>query len=278
MKIGPVQLVAFAFERTDRFKGDILRELNNLRTRGVIRVLDLLFVMKDERGNVVSYQDTQLSVEEERQMGEILSAMLGLDGGTATDGQVAAEALAAAEAEYGLTMGDIQALADQVEPGQAAALLLVEHMWAVDFKEAVRDAGGRMVAQGFLTPEVLLMVGQELQAVAEAEATIELAQAAKGAAILDALITVAESEAIQEAAAAEAAETIVAAEIVKTAAVADAVRTLITAGMIADAAAEEAVATLLEAGLLYSDVVEQAEAAAAETAATIAPDDTGLRS
>ena len=50
--------------------------------------------------------------------------------------------------------------------------------------------------QGFLTPEALLMVGQELEAMAEAEAAIEVAETIKGAAMFDALITVAEAESV----------------------------------------------------------------------------------
>ncbi|MCB0195828.1 MAG: hypothetical protein KDJ65_28015 [Anaerolineae bacterium] len=270
MDIGPIQLIAFAFERTDRFKGEIIKELNDLRKRGVIRVLDLLFVMKDEQGNVMSFQDSQLSAEEEREMGNVLTALLGLDGGATAEGQAASEALAMAEAEYGLTMGDIQALADQIEPGQAAAMLLVEHGWATGFRDALLDAGGRMVAQGFLTPQVIMMVGREIQAVAEAEAAIEMAHAVKGAAILDALATMVEAEAVKEAAIEEAVETVVAAELVKTAAVADAVRTLIVAGMIEEAAAEEAVATLLAAGLLEAAAVEHAEGVIAQAEAVAA--------
>ena len=270
MEIGPIQLIAFAFERTDRFKGDIIKELNDLRTRGVVRVLDLLFVMKDEQGNIMSYQDSQLTAEEEREMGDVLTTLLGLDGGATPEGEAAAESLAMAEAEYGLTMGDIETLADQIEPGQAAAVLLVEHVWAIDFRDALQDAGGQMVAQGFLTPQVIMMVGREIQAVAEAEAAIEMAHAVKGAAILDALVTVAEAEAVKEAAIEEAVETVVTAELVKTAAVAEAVRTLIIAGMIEEAATEEAIATLLAAGLLEAAAVEEAEDVVAQAEAVAA--------
>lgn len=270
MEIGPIQLIAFAFDRTDRFKGDVIKELNDLRKRGVIRVLDLLFVMKDGEGNIMSYQDSQLTAEEEREMGNVLTALLGLDGGATAEGEAAAEALAIAEAEFGLTIGDIQSLADRIEPGQAAAMLLVEHGWAIGFRDALKDAGGRMVAQGFLTPQVIMMVGQEVQAVAEAEAAIEMAHAVKGAAILDALITVAEAEAVKEAAIEDALETVAVAEIVKTAAVADAVRTLIVAGMIEEAATEQAIATLLAAGLLEAAAVEEAEDVVAQAEAVAA--------
>ena len=58
---------------------------------------------------------------------------------------------------------------------------------------AIRGAGGELIAQGFLTPEAALMVGQEVVAIAEAEATVELAAAISGAAMLDAAAAVAEA-------------------------------------------------------------------------------------
>ena len=68
MNIGPIQLIALGFERTDKFKGRIMRELEEIKSRGVIRVLDLLFVMKDENGDIVAFEDTDLSPEEARCM------------------------------------------------------------------------------------------------------------------------------------------------------------------------------------------------------------------
>ncbi len=272
MNIGPIQLVVVGFERTDRFRGEILRELEELRTGDVIRVLDLLFVMKDEAGNIISFEDTDLSQEEAIEYGTLLARMIGLNG--AGSGKIGAGleagSLATAENEYGLTEADIRGIADQIEPGSAAGLLLVEHVWAAGLKHAIRDAGGHMLAQGFLTPEALLMVGQELRAIVEAEAAIELAEAVKGAALLDALITIDMAEAVKEAAIEDAAETVVAAELVKTVAVADAVQTLIVAGLIEDAAARDAVDALVDAGLLDAGAVNQAEDAVAQAEAVAA--------
>lgn len=284
MELGPVQMVAVSFERTDRFRGQILAELDNLRSRGLIRVLDLLFVMKDETGDIIALEDSDLSAEEEIEIGAVIGAMLGLGAGGeagAIEG-AAAGALAAAENQYGLTIEDIQDVAAQLEPGTAAGFLLVEHVWAAGFKHAIRDAGGRMVAQGFITPEALMMVGAEIQAIAEAEAAIELADAIKGAALLDALITVDVAEAVKEAALEDAVETVVEMELVKTAAVAEAVRTLVVAGLIEDAAVQDALAALQIAGLLAEaavaeaeDVVAQAEAVAAAALAQADDDDDG---
>jgi uncharacterized membrane protein len=269
MEIGPVQLLAVGFERTDRFKGEILAELENLKSRGLIRVLDLLFVMKDESGDILALQDTDLSPEEEIEMGAIIGTMMGLGAGGEAAALTGAEAgaLAVAEDQYGMTVEDIQDIADGLEPGTATGILLVEHVWAAAFKHAIRDAGGFPIAQGFITPEALLMVGAELQAIAEAEAAIEVADAIKGAAMLDALITVEEAELVKEAAIEDAAETIVAAEMVKTAAVAETVRTLVVAGLIQDAAVQEALDALAVAGLLADEALTQAEGAVAQAEA-----------
>ncbi|HIH94869.1 TPA: DUF1269 domain-containing protein, partial [Methanosarcina acetivorans] len=46
--------------------------------------------------------------------------------------------------------------------GTAAAVLIIEHLWAKQLKQAIKDAGGVLVSQGMLTPELLALVGQEL--------------------------------------------------------------------------------------------------------------------
>ena len=108
-------------------------------------------------------------------------------------------ALAAAEGSYGLTTGDVQEIAEQVPPGGAVALLMIEHTWATRLRDVVAEAGGAMVAQGFLTPQALFLVGAELEAQAEALATIELAAEIEAEAIREAEEAIDLSEAIQEA-------------------------------------------------------------------------------
>ena len=55
-----------------------------------------------------------------------------------------------------------------LEPGGSAGLLLIEHVWARGFRKAVRDAGGRMLGEGFLTPETIAAVETKLAAMSEA--------------------------------------------------------------------------------------------------------------
>jgi hypothetical protein len=80
-------------------------------------------------------------------------------------------ALAAEQGEFGLTPGELLEIADQVPFGSSALMLLFEHVWAIGLKEAVQNAGGFVLAQGFVTPATLVALGAELaEDVAEASA------------------------------------------------------------------------------------------------------------
>lgn len=261
--LGPIQLMAVGFETNEKFKGDILRELNEVRSRGVIRLLDMLFVMKDKEGNILTVEDTDLTPEEEVEVGTLISKMIGLkEGGSAG----VEETEESAESSYGLALKDIMDVVDRIEPGTSAGLLLIEHVWAAGLKQALREAGGYPIAQGFLTPEAMMMIGKEAEAIAEAEVAIEIAEAVKGAALLDVLSTIDKAQEIEEAAVEEAAETVVEMETIKTSAVAEALRTLLVAGIIEEGATLEAIDTLVKAGLMDAAALDIAESATAAEA------------
>jgi uncharacterized membrane protein len=258
--VGPIQMIMIGFERTDRFRGEITAELERLSAKGVIRIIDLLFVMKDEAGEIKALEGSPLPEEERIEFGAVIGGLLGLGAGGeagAIEGAVEG-ALLAVEEHYGLTWSDVQEMADELEPGTAAGIMLFEHTWATDFADALQDAGGHMLAQGFLTRDALMMVGAELEAMVEAQEAIEIAEAVKGAALLDALETVFETEMIKEAALEEAAEAVVAAEVIKAMAAAEAVRALIAAELIEEAAAEYALEALVEAELITEMALETA--------------------
>jgi uncharacterized membrane protein len=269
MEFAPVQMIVVGFDSIDKFKGDIMLELQELGRRGVIRILDLMFVMRDEDGKIVAFEESNLDESEEVAIGALLSKMVGMS----DEAQAAVEvgAMAISDHDFGMTAEDIQAVADQIEPGTATALLLIEHRWAAGFRDAVQSAGGRMVAQGFITPQALVMVGKEMEAMVDALNAIETAQAVKGMAMIDALATVAAAEQVKEAAIEEAAETVMAAEMVKTAVAADILKTLVEASIIEEAVTQHVLETLATAGLIEAaalreatDIVTQAEAVAAQ--------------
>jgi len=267
--IGPIQFLVVGFESNDKFRGEILKELDELRLRGTIRLLDLLFVMKDTNGEIMAFEETDLSAEEEAEYGAMIKAMIGLGAGQGSD-EAVASAVAMSDHDYGITAEDVLQVADQIELGTSAGILLIEHRWAIGLKTAIRNAGGHPLMQGFLTPEALFMVGKELEAIVEAEAAIEMADAVKGAAMLEMLATVAAAEAIEEAAIEEAVEVVAEAEIIKTMAAAEAARALIVAGLIEEAAAQEAIDALVVAGLIEAAAVEEAADAVAQAEAVVA--------
>lgn len=245
MAIGPIQLIALTFED---FKptGEILPSLQAAMKSGAIRLIDLQFVGKDEDGKLTSMEMSGLSGEETVEFGAVIGGLIGA-GAAGPEGAVVGSlegALIAAEHNYGLSADDLMAVSDQIKPGAAAALLMIEHTWAIGFRDAVVRAGGRMAVQGFLTPETLFLVGAELEAQVEAVEAIEMAEAVKAIAAAEAVRAVIVSEAIQQEAAERAVAALVAAEIVEEAAIEEAREVVTVARIVEEAALEEAVAAV----------------------------------
>jgi hypothetical protein len=243
--IGPLQLLVVGFGPDAEFEGLVLDELERLTARGLIRVIDLRFITKGDEGELLAIELSGIDAEEAAEFGAVIDRLIGLAEGS---GDEAAVPEGGADRSYGIGPEQLTELAAGLEPGDSVAMLLFEHTWASELKAAIRTTGGFPIAQGFLTPEAAMMVGAEVQAIAEAEAVIELADAISGAAMLDAIATVA------------------AAEDIKTAAAIEAVQALMVAGLIIDAAADEALAALLEADL----IAETAIGAATEIVAAAA--------
>lgn len=157
--IGPVQLIAIGFGPDHVFEGHVLEELERLEGAGTIRLLDLLFVMRDAATDelvALSHQGENL--------GAIVGSLLGFE----FDGVEAPDVVPAPtdELPFGLTREDVLELAAAMAPGQAAAFMLFEHVWARELKRAIRAAGGVPLGEGFLTPELIAAVEPELVAMA----------------------------------------------------------------------------------------------------------------
>ncbi len=82
---------------------------------------------------------------------------------------------------FGLSQREIQGIAASLKPGSSAGFLLIEHVWARDLKDAIRDAGGFPLGEGFLTPETLAEVATELIAMSEVLEELEVEEAGAGA-------------------------------------------------------------------------------------------------
>ena len=238
MALGPVQFVAYGFDRIDRFRGQILDELDRLEANGSIRVLDLLLLAKDDDGELIVLElDDEADGGEVSgdvvEVGELLALLLGFD---LEVGEDAAGELPEVETSTGLSIDEILTLADQLEQGTAAGILLVEHRWAIGFRDAVAAAGGFPLMQGFLSPDAFALIGAETIATANALESIEIAAAVEGEALLRSLDALAMVEDVQGA--------------VRSVIAADVLQTLIDGGLLPASAALDAALLLEEAGAI----------------------------
>ena len=176
---GPVQALVIGFDKPD-LNGRILGELRKVRKRGVIRVVDLLFVEKAADGTIAStMHQTDLSEEERLRLGGLIGGLIGLEVGGlegASEGIDAGE-LRVAERDYGMNADQLADLADSIPNGSAGALLIIEHHWATNLRDAIVDAGGTLLVQAMLGADLVVCIGRELEARLEAEAAIEAAEA-----------------------------------------------------------------------------------------------------
>ena len=243
---GPLQVIAVSFSPDSDFPGRVLAEVDRLQGRGVLRLLDMLFVAKNEDGTI-----QRVVAADDDDFGALLSRIVPLDGAGLVEP-------AADVGSSGFDPTDAWALAESLLPGTALAFLLIEHGWAQPLFDAIAETGGALLGEGFLTSEAGLLVGAEVAAMEEAALVIAAAQAAEAHATLLAM-----------AAETQAAEAIAASEAIRAAAAAGAVRALITAGIVEEAAAHEAVVALSAAGLIVAAADEAAGEAVAQDAAEV---------
>jgi uncharacterized membrane protein len=161
MAIGPVQLLVLGFSEPD-FRGEILEELERLRESDAVRVIDSLAVWKDADGEIEVMHLSNLSKDEAIELGSKVAALIGL-GIDGEEGMViGAEVGAEQAAEEGVNVfSDEQAwdVLEDIPNDSAAALLLLEHHWAVPLRDAIARAGGFRVSDGFISPLDLVEIG-----------------------------------------------------------------------------------------------------------------------
>ncbi|SDC66379.1 hypothetical protein SAMN05216410_2128 [Sanguibacter gelidistatuariae] len=131
-ELGPVDWIVVEFPGS-RFKGEIAPALADLVDRGIVRVLDLLILRKDSDGTVEGFEIADLD-----------------------DGEVGGLRDFETELAMLLSEDDVTAIAEAVDPGTTAAVLVWENAWAAPFGAAVRRAGGQLVASGRIATQALL--------------------------------------------------------------------------------------------------------------------------
>ena len=131
--MGPLEFLVIGFEG-NQFSGEIMPELDALRHRGVIRVLDLLFVKRDDSGEITSFELSDLAPEE--------ADKLVIDDSTG---------------EW-FVQDDIDQVGESLNYQSSVAMVLLEHLWAVPLQEATLRANGRLIADGLVPRDVVEQV------------------------------------------------------------------------------------------------------------------------
>ena len=123
LELGPIDIVVLAYPPGAPMTGDAAQTLMDLVDRGIIRVLDALFVMKNEDGTFSGFDASDLTGKDVGDFVVFEGASSGLLGDD-----------------------DAEKAADAIEPGSAAVVLVYENRWAAPFVAAVRRNGGVAVA------------------------------------------------------------------------------------------------------------------------------------
>jgi uncharacterized membrane protein len=121
MALGPIELLVVKFPG-NRFSGEIAPALEDLVDKGLIRIIDLIFVIKDEYGNVRALEMTELDEDVYAALDPFVDDVAGV-----------------------LTEEDVRHLSAALEPNSSAGIMLFENTWAARFAEAVRNANGELV-------------------------------------------------------------------------------------------------------------------------------------
>jgi uncharacterized membrane protein len=121
-EIGPVDFAVFAFPGNE-FKGEIAPALADLVDAGTIRLIDVAFVGKDANGDVTAFELMELGADVQEALQKLNIEVQGL-----------------------FTEDDLAKVGDALEPKSSAAVLVWENVWARKVTDALRDAGGLLVA------------------------------------------------------------------------------------------------------------------------------------
>ena len=159
MTIGPVQLLVVSFDQPN-FTGEVVEELRRLRESDVIRLIDALVVQKGEDGTLTALQWSDLSIEQAEGMGAVVGALIGV--GLAGEPGMEAGALAGMEAGadgHLISESEVWDIADAIPNGSAAAMALIEHVWAGPLRDAIARAGGVPVSDEWVHPLDLVEIG-----------------------------------------------------------------------------------------------------------------------
>ena len=172
MAVGPIQYIVFGVRTEDQQK-EVVRQMRAISERGNVRLIDLAYIRKAEDGSLQQGRLSGLSDEEQRKFGTVARALIGMGAAieyARTGGEFGMGAFA--DQDFGDSVQEIKErineAAQDLPPGAACAIALVEHRWLLELREQVQKQGVVVLTQGLVRPRSLLMLGAELQAAEQA--------------------------------------------------------------------------------------------------------------
>ena len=166
--VGPIQYVVFGVRTEDQQK-EVVQRMRAISERGNVRLIDLAYIRKAEDGSLQTGRLSGLSEEEQRKFGTVARALVGMGAAVEyarTGGEFGSGAFL--DHEFGESMQEIKQriyeATQDLPPGAACAIALVEHRWLLEVKENLQKQGIVVLTQGLVRPRSLLMLGAELQA------------------------------------------------------------------------------------------------------------------
>jgi len=159
LTLGPVQMLIVGFQG-DNFDGSIMKELDRLKEHDIVRLVDLLFVKKNDDGEIEVVQRSDLDAEEAQEFGAIVGALVGF-GADDEEGAEFGAIAGATELEDGHLFDDaaVWYLGDAIPEGTAAAVALLEHRWAIPLRDKIAQAGGITLSDAWIHPADLVAAG-----------------------------------------------------------------------------------------------------------------------
>jgi hypothetical protein len=139
-EIGPVEYIVVGFPG-NQFKGDIAPALGDLVEAGTIRIIDIAFAGKDENGDLIAFELSELDPDVQTALGKLGAEPTGL-----------------------FNEEDLMAVAETLDPGSSAAVLAWENVWAKGVAGAIRDAGGDLYDYDRVPHEVVVAAREWAQA------------------------------------------------------------------------------------------------------------------
>ena len=138
--VGPLEFIGIEFPG-NRFRGEIMPTLVNLVNKGLIRIVDLVFIKKDQNGNVFSFELNEIDKDTAKLFAPFVK-----------------------ELKTMLTIDDIEKVGEALNNNSSAGLLLFEHTWSKAFIQAVKNANGRLIVDYRIPQEVVERVLQPVGA------------------------------------------------------------------------------------------------------------------